>query len=96
MNLVANMGQGESVGWLGFIMTIINAAVSQLAIKLTSSSLLKNACNKPRLLRQNIEENAWRLEWYQRAWFDETPLGSPVMRCVRLIRSVKLSYYPKR
>ncbi|HLO59796.1 MAG TPA: glucoamylase family protein [Bacteroidales bacterium] len=76
MNMVGNLGRGESV-WLGFFLFDVLTRFVEIASKKNDPEfvdLCKDAAGK---LQQNIEKNAWDGEWYRRAYFDNgTPLGS--------------------
>ena len=76
MNMVGNLGKGESV-WLGFFLYEVLTLFTNLA-KITGDLTFFERCiNEANILRSNIEKNAWDGKWYLRAWFDDgSPIGS--------------------
>jgi len=76
MNLVGNLGKGESV-WLGFFLYEVLTQFIKIADLKSDHSFLDLCKNEAATLRRNIEQNGWDGKWYRRAYFDDgTPLGS--------------------
>ncbi|MGA2247814.1 MAG: cyclic beta 1-2 glucan synthetase, partial [Verrucomicrobiota bacterium] len=76
MNLVGEKGKGESV-WLAFFLFDVLSKFSNLAAQRGDEAFAKHCDERAKLLRENIEKNAWDGQWYRRAYFDNgEPLGS--------------------
>lgn len=76
MNLVGRDGKGESV-WLAWFLYDNLQQFAGLASARDDQDFADICIEQARLLRDNIEANAWDGGWYRRAWFDDgTPLGS--------------------
>ena len=76
MNLVGEMGKGESV-WLGFFLYEVLKQFSILARLRGDKTFAQECETQAKTLQENIEKNAWDGQWYRRAYFDNgEPLGS--------------------
>ena len=76
MNIVGNLGKGESV-WLGFFLFEVLSQFVRIAQARNDFEFVELCRNTAIKLQQNIEKNAWDGEWYRRAYFDNgLPLGS--------------------
>ena len=76
MNLVGEHGRGESV-WLAFFLYDVLKHFALLARQRGDEPFALECAKQSRLLRENIELNAWDGRWYRRAYFDNgEPLGS--------------------
>lgn len=76
MNLVGREGRGESV-WLAWFLYENLQLFSGLAQNRGDADFAEVCAAQGKLLRNNIEANAWDGAWYRRAYFDDgTPLGS--------------------
>ncbi len=76
MNLVGELGQGESV-WLAFFLYGILEQFSVIA-RTRGDTVFADRCDaEAAQLATNIEQQAWDGQWYRRAYFDNgEPLGS--------------------
>jgi cellobiose phosphorylase len=78
MNMVGNLGKGESV-WLAFFLYDVVSQFALIAKLRNDLSFAKVCSDTATSMQANIEKNAWDGEWYRRAYFDDgTPLGSSV------------------
>lgn len=76
MNLVGRDGKGESV-WLAWFLYDNLQQFAGMASARDDQGFADICTEQARLLRENIEANAWDGGWYRRAYFDDgTPLGS--------------------
>ena len=76
MNLVGDKGKGESV-WLAFFLYDVLKHFSLLAGRRGDKVFAELWDTQAKILRENIEKNAWDGQWYRRAYFDNgEPLGS--------------------
>ncbi|MGH7179556.1 MAG: GH36-type glycosyl hydrolase domain-containing protein, partial [Tepidisphaeraceae bacterium] len=76
MNLVGNLGRGESV-WLAFFMISVLRDFGEVARKRGDSEFADRCVIEADKLRTNVEQHAWDGKWYLRAWFDNgEPLGA--------------------
>ncbi|CAN5307829.1 glucoamylase family protein [soil metagenome] len=76
MNLIGEMGQGESV-WLAFFLCDVLRRFEGLAERRNDPAFAAECAREAARLRQNIEAHGWDGDWYRRAYFDDgTPLGS--------------------
>ena len=76
MNLVGRGGKGESV-WLAWFLYDNLQLFASLALGRDDLDFAEVCRVQAKLLRDNIEKNAWDGAWYRRAYFDDgTPLGS--------------------
>jgi cellobiose phosphorylase len=76
MNLVGEHGKGESV-WLAFFLCDVLKKFSVMAERRGDKIFARQCEEQEKLLRENIEKNAWDGQWYRRAYFDNgEPLGS--------------------
>ena len=76
MNLVGELGQGESV-WLAFFLYGILEQFSGIARTRGDVAFADRCDAEATQLALNIEQQAWDGQWYRRAYFDNgEPLGS--------------------
>jgi cyclic beta-1,2-glucan synthetase len=76
MNLVGDLGKGESV-WLAFFLHDVLVRFAALARIRDDVSFAERCEAEAVRLRFNIEEHGWDGDWYRRAYFDDgQPLGS--------------------
>ncbi len=76
MDRVGKLGKGESV-WLAFFLYDILNRFIKVAQLQNDNDFAKQCEAEAKLLRENIEKNAWDGNWYRRAYFDDgTPLGT--------------------
>jgi len=76
MDKVGNEGKGESV-WLAFFFFDVLNRFQLLARARKDLEFAESCMKETRMLKKNIEQNAWDGNWYMRAFFDDgTPLGS--------------------
>ncbi|WII73827.1 glucoamylase family protein [Bdellovibrio sp. 22V] len=72
MNRVGEKGQGESVWMAWFLHKVLEDF-----LPFCDSEQKKKYSQHMRVLKENVEKNAWDGEWYRRAYFDDgTPIGS--------------------
>ncbi|MBA2563093.1 MAG: cyclic beta 1-2 glucan synthetase, partial [Chitinophagaceae bacterium] len=76
MDKVGDHGKGESV-WLAFFLYDILTKFTKTAVLKNDNAFAEKCKQSAKVLRNNINKNAWDGEWYRRAYFDDgTPLGS--------------------
>ena len=76
MDKVGHEGKGESV-WLAFFFFDVLNRFQFLARARKDMEFAESCVKETRMLKKNIEQNAWDGNWYLRAFFDDgTPLGS--------------------
>ena len=73
---VGKDGKGESV-WMAFFLYQILIQFEKIAQIHKDPTFASTCIAEAKLLKENIDKNAWDGEWYKRAWFDDgTQLGS--------------------
>ncbi len=76
MNLVGELGKGESV-WLGFFLYDVLTRFAEQARRRDDTAFADKCLAEAGRLRLHIEDTAWDGQWYRRAFFDNgEPLGS--------------------
>ena len=76
MDKVGHEGKGESV-WLAFFLFDVLSRFQLVARSRKDLDFAESCVKEARMLKKNIEQNAWDGSWYMRAFFDDgTPLGS--------------------
>jgi len=70
MNLVGIRGKGESV-WLGFFLYDMLNQFTDLATAYKDTLFASRCRTEAMTLQQNLEQHAWDVSWYKRAWFDD-------------------------
>jgi cyclic beta-1,2-glucan synthetase len=76
MNLVGIEGRGESI-WLAFFLYDVLMKFSKLAVLQDDAEFARECDKQSKLLKENLDKNAWDGEWYLRAYFDDgSSMGS--------------------
>ena len=87
MNRVGHEGKGESIWLAWFLHTTLFEFSKRADVRGETGRAEKWRIHVSEL-KAAVERHGWDGEWYRRAYFDDgTPLGSALIRNVRLIRS---------